>query len=340
MSQERFEAHVVLVDFSRPLFEPVGFEAERMAAAGASWEQYECRTEEQVLEVARDAAVVVVQSVRPLLTRRVIEQLPVSRCLIRAGAGYDSIDVEAATEQGMMVCNTPSYCVDEVADHAIALLLDCVRHVSRLDRVMHAGGRPSRQPGETRRVHGATLGIIGLGPIGRRVARRMAGWEPRILAYDPYLAPEQAATVGAELVSLEDLLRQSDFITLHCPLTPDTLHLINDTTLSLVKPGCILVNDSRGAVVDEAALVRALQDGRLWAAGLDVSEQEPLPLDSPLRSLDNVVLTPHVAAYSPESRIDLYAEICEVCADVVQGRIPRTVVNRSVLGNLRPLTTK
>ena len=339
-SRESYRTHVVLVDFSRPLFEPVGFEAERMAAAGASWEQYECRSEEQVLAVARDATVVVVQSVRPLLTRRVIEQLPVCRCLIRAGAGYDSIDVEAATEQGMLVCNTPSYCVDEVADHAIALLLDCVRHVSRLDRVMHQGTQPQRIPGETRRVHGATLGIIGLGPIGRRVAQRMAGWQPRILAYDPYLTPEQAATVGAELVSLEDLLRQSDFITLHCPLTRDTFHLINDETLALVKPGCILVNDSRGAVVDEAALVRALQGGRLWAAGLDVSEKEPLPLDSPLRSMDNVVLTPHVAAYSPESRIDLYAEICEVCANVVQGRIPRTVVNRSVLGNLRPLRSE
>lgn len=330
-----FHAHVVLVDFSRPLFEPVGFEAERMAAAGASWEQYECRSEDQVLDVARDAVVVVVQSIRPLLTRRVIAQLPSARCLIRAGAGYDSIDIEAATEHGIMVCNTPRYCVDEVADHAIALLLDCVRHVSRLDRVMHQGVQPRRLPGLTRRVRGATLGIIGLGPIGRRVAQRMAGWELRVLAYDPYVSTETARSAGAALVTLEELLRQSDFITLHCPLTKDTYHLLNEDTLAMVKPGCILVNDSRGAVVDEAALIRALLDGRLWSAGLDVSEQEPLPLDSPLRALDNVVLTPHVAAYSPESRIDLYAEICEVCSDVVQGRIPRTVVNRDVLDHLR-----
>ncbi|MFO7697162.1 MAG: C-terminal binding protein [Anaerolineae bacterium] len=336
--REAYDAHVVLADFSRPLFEPVGFEAERMAAAGATWEQFECRSEDEVLDVARDAVVVVMQSIRPLLTRRVIEQLPAARCLIRAGAGYDSIDVAAATEQGMMVCNTPRYCVDEVADHAIALLLDCVRHVSRLDRVMHQGVQPRRLPGLTRRVRGATLGIIGLGPIGRRVAQRMAGWDLRVLAYDPYVSPDQAAAAGASLVSLEDLLRQSDFVTLHCPLTKETYHLLNDDTLAMVKPGCILVNDSRGAVVDEGALIRALQDGRLWSAGLDVSEQEPLPLDSPLRAMDSVVLTPHVAAYSPDSRIDLYAEICEVCADVVQGRIPRTVVNRKVLDHLRPAT--
>jgi D-3-phosphoglycerate dehydrogenase len=334
--RDAYRVHVVLIDFSRPLFEPVGFESERMAAAGASWEQFECRIEDQVLEVARDAVVVVVQSVRPLLTRRVIEQLPAARCLIRAGAGYDSIDVAAATEQGIMVCNTPAYCVDEVADHAIALLLDCVRHVSRLDRVMHQSLQPARQAGQTRRVRGSTLGIIGLGHIGRRVAERVSGWRMRILAYDPYVSAEQAATVGATLVSLEQLLRQSDFVSVHCPLTPETYHLLNDDTLALVKSGCILVNDARGAVIDEGALVRALHDGRLWAAGLDVSEQEPLPLDSPLRALDNVVLTPHVAAYSPESRIDLYAEICEVCTEVVQGRIPQTVVNREVLAHLPP----
>jgi D-3-phosphoglycerate dehydrogenase len=334
--RDAYRAHVVLIDFSRPLFEPIGFESERMASAGASWEQFECRSEEQVLQVARDAAVVVVQSVRPLLTRRVIEQLPAARCLIRAGAGYDSIDVAAATEQGIMVCNTPAYCVDEVADHAIALLLDCLRHVSRLDRAMHQALQPARRAGETRRLVGSTLGIIGLGHIGRRVAERLSGWRLRILAYDPYVSAEQADAVGATLVSLEDLLKQSDLITLHCPLTRETYHLLNDDTLALVKPGCILVNDARGAVIHERALVRALQDGRLWSAGLDVSEQEPLPLDSPLRALDNVVLTPHVAAYSPDSRIDLYAEICDVCTGVVQGRVPRTVVNREVLDHLRP----
>ncbi|NLT73020.1 MAG: C-terminal binding protein [Chloroflexi bacterium] len=333
--RDAFGAHVVLADFVRPLFEPVGFEAERMAAVGASWSQHECRTEDQVLEVARDATVVVVQSVRPLLTRAVIAQLDSCRCLIRAGAGYDSIDVDAATERGIMVCNTPNYCVDEVADHAIALLLDCVRHVSRLDRALHQRIPAESIPGRSRRIRGATLGIIGLGPIGRRVVQSVSGWDLRVLAYDPYLSQEQADSVGVKLVSLEELLGQSDFISIHCPLTRQTHHLLNHETLAFVKPGCVLVNDSRGPVIDEGALIAALEDGRLWAAGLDVTEEEPLPEDSPLRSLDNVVLTPHVAAYSPESRIDLYEEICAVCADVIQGRIPRPLVNRAGLDHLR-----
>jgi D-3-phosphoglycerate dehydrogenase len=334
--RDRFDAHVVLIDYSRPLFTPMGFEAERMAAVGASWEQYECRTPEQAIEAARDAVVVVIQSVRPLLTREVIEQLPAARCLIRAGAGYDCIDVAAATEQGIMVCNTPTYCVDEVADHAIALMLDCLRHVSRLDRAMHRGEQPHREPGRTRRMRGATLGIIGLGPIGRRVAQSVQGWEMEVVAYDPYVSQERATPLGIEMLPLNALLERSDFITIHCPLTPETYHMLDDEAFARIKPGCILVNDARGAIVDEAALIRALESGRLWAAGLDVTEQEPLPLDAPLRGREDVVLTPHVAAYSPESRADLYELICEVCADVVQGCIPRFVVNREVLSRLRP----
>ncbi len=334
--RDAFAAHVVLIDYSRPLFTPMGFEAERMAAVGASWEEYECRTPEQVIQAAKDAVVVVIQSVRPLLTREVIEQLPAARCLIRAGAGYDCIDVAAATEQGIMVCNTPTYCVDEVSDHAIALLLDCLRHVSRLDRAMHQGEQPHRAPGRTRRMRGATLGIIGLGPIGRRVAQSVGGWEMEVVAYDPYVPQERATPLGIEMLPLEALLERSDFITIHCPLTPETYHMLDDEAFARIKPGCILVNDARGAIVDEAALIRALDSGRLWAAGLDVTEEEPLPPDSPLRGREDVVLTPHVAAYSPESRADLYELIVEVCADVVQGRIPRFVVNREVLGSLRP----
>lgn len=334
--RDAFNAHVVLIDYSPPLFPPMGFEAERLAAAGASWEVHQCRTPEQVLQVAHDAVVVVIQSVRPLLNRHVIERLPNTRCLIRAGAGYDCIDVAAATEHGMMVCNTPSYCVDEVSDHAIALLLDCLRHVSRLDRAMHRGEQPRQEPGRIRRMRGATLGIIGLGPIGRRVAESVRGWEMEILAYDPYVSQERADTVGAQMVTLDALLDRSDFITIHCPLTPQTHHMLDEAAFAKIKPGCILVNDSRGSIVEEAALIRALESGRVWAAGLDVTEIEPLPPDSPLRSMENVVLTPHVAAYSPDSRADLYELICEVSIDVVQGRIPRFVVNRDVLSRLRP----
>lgn len=333
--RDRFSAHVVLVDYARDLFAPVGFEAQRLAAAGASWEAYECRSADDVLAVARDADVVVVQSVRPLLTREVIAQLPRCRCLIRAGAGYDSLDYAAATEMGIMVCNAPTYCTDEVADHAIALLLACLRHIPRLDAAMRRGEHAYHLAMPTRRLAGSTLGVIGLGRIGARLVQRLSGWQLRVLAYDPYTTPERAASLGASLVSLDELLAQSDFISLHCLLNEQTHHLLGREALAKVKPGVIIVNDSRGPLIDEAALVASLRDGRVWAAGLDVTEKEPLPSDSPLLELDNVILTPHTAAYSPQSREDLYAQICEICIEVIQGRVPPFLVNPEVLDHLR-----
>lgn len=333
--RERFSAHVVLVDYARDLFAPVGFEAKRLAAAGASWEVYECRSAADVLAVAHDADVVVVQSVRPLLTREVIARLPRCRCLVRAGAGYDSLDYIAATEMGIMVCNAPTYCTDEVADHAIALLFACLRHIPQLDAAMRRGEHAYHLAMPTRRLSGATLGVVGLGRIGARLVQRMSGWEMRVLAYDPYTTPDRAAAVGATLVSLDELLAQSDFISLHCLLNEQTHHLLGREALTKVKPGVVIVNDSRGPLIDETALVEALQDGRVWAAGLDVTEKEPLPADSPLLGLDQVILTPHTAAYSPQSREDLYAQICDISIDVVQGRIPQFLVNPTVLDHLR-----
>ncbi len=329
-------AKVVLIDYDKALFQPMGFEAERLAAAGATWETFQCREPEDVLKVAADADVIVVQSVRPLLTREIIAQLPRCRCMIRAGAGYDTIDYKAAAEHGIMVCNTPTYCTDDVADHAIALMLGCVRHVARLDAAARRGEYARELARPTRRVAGATLGIIGLGPIGSTVARRVSGWEMKVIAHDPYIDQERADRVGAELVGeLDELLQRSDFITIHCPLTEGTYHMLSWDQFARIKPGLVLVNTARGPIIHQEPLVEALQDGRVWSAGLDVTEQEPLPPDSPLLSLDNVILTPHISANTPKAREDLYRLICEVSIDVVQGRIPQFVVNPDVLDHLR-----
>jgi D-3-phosphoglycerate dehydrogenase / 2-oxoglutarate reductase len=327
---------VVLIDYDEALFAPMGFEADMLARVGARWETHQLRTPEAVLEVARDADVIAVQSVRPLLTREVLGQLPRCRCTIRAGAGYDSIDYKAATELGIMVCNTPTYCTDDVADHAVALMLSAVRHVPRLDAAMrrHRYARELARP--TRRVAGTTLGIIGLGRIGSTTARRVRGWDMTVLAYDPYVTLDKAEPLGVTLVSLEELLRRSDFITVHCPLTDETHHLLSFEQFAMAKEGLILVNTARGPIVHEEALIGALEVGRVWAVGLDVTEQEPLPADSPLYRFDNVILTPHISANSPEAREDLYRLICEVSSDVVQGRIPPFVVNPEVLDHLRP----
>jgi len=333
---EKGKHKVVLIDYDEALFAPLGFEGEMLAQAGAQWEVHQCRTPEEVVQVARDAEVVVIQTVRPLLTREVIAQLPRCRCMIRAGAGYDSIDYKAASEFGIMVCNAPTYCTDDVADHAIALMLGCVRHLARLNAAMREGRFARELARPTRRLRGTTLGIIGLGRIGSTVARRVRGWEMRILAYDPYITQEQADKVGAQLVSLYELLTHADFLTIHCPLTEETHHMLSWDEFATIKPGLILVNTARGPIVHEEPLVEALRDGRVWAAGLDVTEEEPLPPDSPLLELDNVILTPHIAANSPEAQEDLYRLICEISADVVQGRIPRFVVNPEVLDHLRP----
>ena len=322
---------VVLLDYDPALFPPIGFEAETLAAVGASWAVHRCTTEAEAVAAARDAEVVVVQTVRPLLTREVIAQLPRARCLIRAGAGYDSIDYQAATEMGIMVCNTPTYCTDDVADHAVALLLACVRHLARLDAAMRRGVYARELARPTRRMVGTTLGVIGFGRIGRTVARRMAGWEMQILAYDPYITAEQAAAAGAQKVELDELLARADYVTIHTLLQESTHHLIDREALSRAKPGLVLVNTARGPIVDEAALIEALRDGRVWAAGLDVTEEEPLSADSPLLGLDNVILTPHVAANSPEASVDVYRLICEIAAAVVQGKVPPFVVNPEVL---------
>jgi D-3-phosphoglycerate dehydrogenase len=337
MMRNEPKAKVVLIDYDPALFAPMGDEAERLAQVGASWEIHRLTSTEEVIEVAHDADVIAVQSVRPLLTREAMPLLPRCRCMIRAGAGYDSIDYVAATEYGIMVCNTPTYCTDDVADHAIALLLGCVRHLARLDGAMRQGRYARELARPTRRVAGSTLGIIGLGRIGRTVARRVRGWDMSVLAYDPYLTQAQAQEVGATLVDLDELLQRADFITIHAPLTDETYHLLSWDAFAKIKTGLVLANTARGPIVHEEALVAALEDGRVWAAGLDVTEQEPLDPASKLLQLDNVILTPHIAANSPEARRDLYRLICEVSADVVQGRIPQFVVNAQVLDHLREI---
>ena len=326
---------VVLIDYDEALFAPVGFEAEMLAQAGASWETFHCRTEQETLEAARDAVVIAVQSVRPLLTREVLARLPRCRCTIRAGAGYDTIDYKAATEYGIMVCNAPTYCTDDVADHAIALMLGCVRHLARLDAAMRQGRYARELARPTRRVRGTTLGIIGLGRIGSTVALRVKGWEMTVISWDPYVGQDRGDELGVTMVDLDELLDRSDFISVHSPLTEETHHLLSWDEFARCKPGLVLVNTARGPIVHEEPLVQALRDGRVWAAGLDVTEQEPLPPDSPLLQLDNVILTPHISANSPEAREDLYRLVCEISTDVVQGRIPQWVVNPEVLDSLR-----
>ncbi len=324
-------ARVVLLEYDPELFPPLGNEASLLASVGAVWESHQITRPDRAIEIAREADIVVIQSVRPLLNAEVIAQLERCRCIVRMGAGYDSVDCDAATAKGILVCNVPAYCTAEVADHALALLLACLRVIPRGEQAVRGKPYPRLALGAKRRLEGATIGIIGLGRIGSTVARRLAGWEPRLLAYDPYITSQRAQQFGAELVDWATLLTESDVVTVHCPLTSETHHMLDAAALGRLRPGAILINTARGPIVDETALVHALTSGQLWAAGLDVTEQEPLSADSPLLALDNVILTPHVAAYSPQAREDLYRMTCEIAIQVLSGETPESAVNLDAL---------
>ena len=333
MAQRSFKA--TLVDYDEDLFAPPHWVAGELARHGIEWIAGQHRVPEALVEAASDTDVVLIQSVRPLLSKAVIQELARCRCIVRLGIGYENVAVDAATEQGILVCNAPSYCIDDVADHALALLMAGVRHVARQDRWIRDGRWDRTGARPARRTKGCTMGFIAFGRIARALAERVRGFGMTLLAYDPYLDQEAIARHGAQKVDLAELLSRADFVSVHCPLTEDTYHLLGAREFGLMKEGVFVVNTSRGPVIDEAALVDALRSGRVWAAGLDVFEQEPLPLDSPLRAFDNVILTPHVSANSEESVADLYRSGVEITIDVYHGRWPQGVVNPEVEGRLR-----
>jgi D-3-phosphoglycerate dehydrogenase len=325
-----FSFKVVLVDYDEDLFPVPDWVGNKLARQGLTWTVHQQRTPEAALEAARSADVAMIQSSRPLFPRTVIEGLERCRCIVRLGTGYDNIDVAAATQRGILVCNTPTYCVDDVADHALALLMGSLRHLARQDRWLRAGRWDRTGARPAHRTRGRTMGLIGFGRIGRALAQRLSGFGMTLLAYDPYIDADAAQARGVHKVELDELLQRADFLSIHCPLTDETRHLLSQREFGLMKEGVFLVNTSRGPIVDEAALVEALHSGRVWGAGLDVFEREPLPADSALRELDNVTLTPHVSANSEESLVDMYDIGSDIAIDICRGRWPDWVLNPEV----------
>lgn len=271
-----------------------------------------------------------------------MEEAPKLRIISTMAVGFDNIDVDAATRRGIMVTNTPGVLTETTADLAFALILATARRVVEAADFLRAGEwetwRPMELTGQD--VHGATLGIVGMGRIGMAVARRARGFNMRVLYHNRRRNPAAEAELGAQYRSLDDLLSEADIVSLHCPLTPETRRLLGARELALMKPGAILVNTSRGAVVDEAALVDSLRSGRLWAAGLDVFEVEPLPADSPLLRLDNVVLLPHIGSASIATRKKMAVIAAEDLLAGLEGRRPRHLLNPQVLAEGDGLSTE
>lgn len=286
-------------------------------------------TPQQLVEAIGQYDALVVRSATKV-TAEVIEAGQRLRVIGRAGVGVDNIDVEKATKQGIMVVNAPTSTVVAVAEHTMALLLAAARHVPRAVASLREGKWLKKELVGTT-VAGKVLGIVGLGRIGAAVARRARAFDMEIIAYDPYLTSEQIEERGATPVSsLEELLQRADFVTLHVTLTPETRGMIGTRELDMMKPTARLINCDRGAVVDEEALLRALNEGKLAAASLDCFCQEPAT-DNPLCCHERVVATPHIAASTVEAQRDVSGEVAQQVLAALRGERPQHLVNPEVL---------
>jgi glyoxylate reductase len=272
-----------------------------------------------------------------LLTDRVDQALldaaPRLRVVSNYAVGYDNIDVPAATRKGVVVTNTPDVLTETSADFAIALMLAAARRMVEAEQYVKAGRWRTWGP-ETllgRDLYGATLGLVGLGRIGLATARRARGFGTRMLYHTPSRKPEAEQELGLEYAELEDLLRQSDFVSLHCPLNDDTYHLIDHDALQIMKPDVVLVNTARGPVVDTQALIEALRSKPMIAA-LDVTDPEPLPADHELLKLPNALVVPHIASASVQTRTRMALMAAENLLAALRGERPHSIVNPAVLG--------
>jgi D-3-phosphoglycerate dehydrogenase / 2-oxoglutarate reductase len=267
-----------------------------------------------------------------------------TRLLLRPYVGYDDIDVDAASEQGILVANIPDTFIEEVANQTLAFILALNRKVVPMDHYMRSGAWPVDRRGRAaakpiRRLSSITLGLVGFGNIGRLVAERVRPFGTTMLAYDPFVAPEAGEPFGVRLVSLEELLRSSDMVSLHVFLSKETRGLISAERLARMKSDAYLVNTSRGPVVDEAALIATLQAGGIAGAALDVFEHEPLAADSPLLGMENVILSPHVASYSEEGDAGHRLRVAQIALQVARGGLPerKVVINKALYDEIAEL---
>ena len=328
MTEEPNNAHplVLVTDYAWP---DLSLERKILAEVGAELLEASSGEEAQLLELA--------PSVDGILTcwkpvgEGVVRRAKRCLCIGRFGIGLDNIAVTTATELGILVTNVPSYCVDEVSDHALALILACARKVTSYDAAIRRGHYDLSVGVPIFRLRGKVLGIVGFGNIGRAVCTKGRAFGLQVVVFDPFLASAEAEQMGAKTVTFGELLEQSDFISVHAPLTPDTENLFDRAAFQQMKKTAFLVNTSRGSIIDTAALHEALHDNLIAGAGLDVLPQEPPSLNDPVLTNPRIVVTPHAAFYSEESLIELRSTAARQMRDVLSGNKPQFVVNPQVL---------
>jgi D-3-phosphoglycerate dehydrogenase len=310
----------------------------RQAGVDIEFSKTNCTTEDEIIAAAHDAdAVIAVTSVKTIhnFSRKVIEGLTRCKFIMSMGIGYDALDVEAASEKGIIAANIPDYCMDEMSDHTMALILACTRKIVKLDRAVREGvwkqdPEPEIQYGfwpTMSRLRDQTLGMIGLGRIAQTLVPKAKAFGMRIIAYDPYMDQKTINSLGAEKKDLDQLLAESDILSLHAPLTPETRHMLGLEQFKKMKPGAYIVNTARGGLIDQEALCTALKDGILAGAALDVMDPEPINLDNPLLELENVILTPHSAHASIPAFMTLLNRPGEEIARVLKGEWPVGLIN-------------
>ncbi len=322
--------HKVLVTDTMlfPPGDPFECERKELSKIGAELILARCRTEDEVIQAARGVDAVL--NIGAPVSKKVIDSLNNCKVIVRYGVGVDTVDIESATEKGIPVVNIPAFCIEEVSTMAITLLLACARKIVPFNNSIKKGIWDRDIAGEVHSLKGRVLGLIGFGKIAKATARKAKAFDLNIITYDPYISRDDAEEKGAKLVDLDELLRSSDYISVHVPLTKETKHLLGEDEFKMMKKSTFFVNTSRGPVVDEKALYKALKEGWIAGAGLDVVEKEPIEPENSLLKLDNVIFTPHVSSGTKEAFIKLRTIVAQEAVRVLSGKLPVSLVNPEV----------
>lgn len=307
---------VLLTDYE---FEHLQYEEEVFQESGLDIEfiKAQCKTEEEVIELAKEADAILNQYAP--VSRRVIESLEKTKVISRYGVGVNTINLDAAKEKGIIVANVPDYGMEEVSNHALALLLSWARKVTLLNNEVKNGNWDFKACVPIHRFNNQTVGVLGFGRIPRRFVEKVKPLGFKTAAYDPFVSAEDMAAVGVQKMELDEIIRESDFLSVHVPLIDDTFHLINEERLNQMKKNAVIINTARGPIIDEKALAEALENKIIAGAALDVTENEPINTDSPLLKMDNVIITPHSAWYSEEAMIELRQKAAKNIIQVLSG---------------------
>jgi D-3-phosphoglycerate dehydrogenase / 2-oxoglutarate reductase len=325
-----FPFNVVITDHAWPdlsietnIFSPLGI---RLTAA-------QCRTQTDIIKIAAQADAV--NAIYSPITQPVVEALAKCKIISMSASGCDTIDIDSVTDAGILLVNCPDYCIEEVADHTMAMLLSCARGIFLFDRRLKENIWDYRSAGNLDRIRNATLGLVGFGRVARAVAKRAAVFGMKILATDPNTSASAPQGLKVDMTPLEELLSSADYVAVHTPLTKTTKHLISQNEFRCMKNSAFILNTSQGGVIDEQALYNALIDGTIRGAAIDVLEKEPPDFNTPLLNLDNVLVTPHAAFYSKDALEEVRTRSANAIVDVFNGILPDHIVNKDVLNNGR-----